>query len=129
MRALFSRKSVSWSTPEEVYRGLDAEFRFTLDPCPLGNGIGGLFWSWQGERVYCNPPYGRGVERWLSKAQEADVAVYLLPARTDTRWWHEFVMMADEIRFIKGRLKFGGAKSNAPFPSVVVVFRKKEAHT
>ena len=77
--------------------------------------------SWKGERVYCNPPYG-AVAKWLMKAREAEAAVFLLPARTDTKWWHEYAMQADEIRFIRGRLKFGGAKFNAPFPSVVLIY-------
>jgi hypothetical protein len=108
----------------EVYGALDSEFRFDLDPCPL-NGVGEMV-SWVGRRVYCNPPYGRGknITQFLSKAREADVAVFLLPARTDTKWWHELAMQADEIRFCRGRIKFNGAKSGAPFPSVILVYRK-----
>ena len=75
-----------------------------------------------GQRVYCNPPYGRGVADWLRKAREAKLAVFLLPARTDTKWWHEYAMKADEIRFVKGRLHFNGHKTGAPFPSVILVF-------
>lgn len=129
---LFSSANVSWATPRGVYEALDAEFRFTLDPCPLDEtttagaslwGKDGLAKSWRGERVYCNPPYGRGIERWLAKAREAELAVYLLPARTDTRWWHDHAMKADEIRFLRGRLIFGDATKCAPFPSVVVVYR------
>lgn len=125
---LFSSATADHPTPPAFYAKLDAEFHFTLDPCPLG-GVDrimeqdGLARSWAGERVYCNPPYGNEISRWLAKATEAEVAVYLIPSRTDTRWWHEYVLKADEIRFVKGRLKFGGAKFNAPFPSVVVVFR------
>jgi site-specific DNA-methyltransferase (adenine-specific) len=77
-----------------------------------------------GRRVFCNPPYGRGIGDWLAKAREADVAVYLLPSRTDTQWWHEHAMKADEIRFIRGRLKFGDATNSAPFPSAILVYRK-----
>lgn len=122
--AIFSRRSQNWATPEAVYRALDEEFSFTLDPCPLrSDGIEGLMLSWAGQRVYCNPPYGRGVARWLDKAPEATVAVYLLPARTDTAWWHKYAPLASEVRFIRGRLKFGGAQYDAPFPSVVLVFR------
>ncbi len=123
LRPLFSHASEHWATPKDVYAKLDAEFGFTLDPCPL-NGDGGLTRSWRGERVYCNPPYGRGVASWLAKASEAELAVYLLPARTDTVWWHEYAMQAQEIRFLRGRLRFGDAKAGAPFPSVVLVFRK-----
>ena len=78
--------------------------------------------SWNGKRVYCNPPYGPGIKDWLAKAIEADLAVFLLPARTDTKWWHEYAMKAKEIRFIKGRLKFGGATTGAPFPSVLLIY-------
>jgi hypothetical protein len=113
-----------WPTPAATYDALHAEFDFTLDPCPLGGGIeNGLTRSWAGHRVYCNPPYGRGIDKWLAKATEATLAVYLLPARTDTRWWHDFAMKATEIRFLRGRLKFGNAKQGAPFPSVVLVYR------
>lgn len=126
---LFMAASVDHPTPAHVYADLDREFRFTLDPCPLHGGMmDGLTRSWAAERVYCNPPYGRGVERWLAKAAEADLAVYLLPARTDTAWWHDYAMKADEIRFIRGRLKFGDAKNSAPFPSVVLVFASSPAH-
>jgi site-specific DNA-methyltransferase (adenine-specific) len=79
--------------------------------------------------TYCNPPYGRQIGAWIKKAydesKKGKTVVMLLPCRTDTRWWHEYVMKAKEIRFIKGRLKFGGAKTNAPFPSCVVVFKPK----
>mgnify|MGYP001600450492 CR=1 FL=1 len=120
---LFSSLSPHWSTPASVYEELDAEFHFTLDPCPLnGDGLAHLR-SWKGERVYCNPPYGNSVKIWLQRAREAECAVYLLPARTDTRWFHDYCLHADEIRFIKGRLKFGSAIYNAPFPSLVVVYR------
>ena len=129
---MFSSATAHWPTPAATYAALDAEFRFTLDPCPLGGGDrlimehDGLARSWAGERVYCNPPYGRGIDRWLAKATEADVAVYLLPARTDTAWWHDYAMQASEIRFLRGRLRFGDAKDGAPFPSVVLVYRKDE---
>jgi len=119
---LFSSASVHWSTPHDLYAALDAEFHFTLDPCPLAGDEDGLMRSWVGQRVYCNPPYGRGVGDWLAKAREADLAVFLLPARTDTKWWHDYAMRADEIRFLRGRLKFGDAKAGAPFPSVVLIY-------
>lgn len=119
-------------TPRATYEALDAEFGFTLDPCPLDESstAGASLWekdglnkSWRGERVYCNPPYGRGIERWLAKAPEAVVAVYLVPSRTDTAWWHDYAMRADEIRFLRGRLRFGESVNSAPFPSVVLVYR------
>ena len=123
-RALFTNISEHWSTPKDVYQALDQEFRFTLDPCPL-KGAEGLTRSWCGERVYCNPPYGPGNLKWLRKSREAQLAVYLLPSRTDTEWWHGWALLADEVRFVRGRLKFGGAMHNAPFPSVILVFRNE----
>lgn len=125
---LFSSASAHWATPAETYAALDAEFHFTLDPCPLNGGDrmimehDGLARSWAGHRVYCNPPYGRGLAQWLDKACEADVAVYLLPSRTDTAWWHQHAMKATEIRFLRGRLRFGDSENAAPFPSVVLVY-------
>jgi site-specific DNA-methyltransferase (adenine-specific) len=123
LKPLWSSVSAHWETPAELYQALDKEFGFTLDPCPLG-GRGGLERSWEGERVYCNPPYGRDVGKWLVKAPEADIAIFLLPARTDTKWWHEYAMRAEEIRFLRGRLKFSGSKNSAPFPSVVLIYRR-----
>ena len=122
----FSSASDRWATPRAVYAALDREFSFNFDPCPLdgdGDGLAPLFSDWSGKRVFCNPPYGPGIGEWLKRGLEADVAVYLIPARTDTRWFHEICLPhAKEIRFVKGRLKFGDAKNSAPFPSMVVVF-------
>ena len=121
--AIFSSCTPHWSTPKAVYEELNREFHFTLDPCPLhGDGLAFLK-PWEGERVYCNPPYGNGVTKWLERAEEAVIAVYLLPARTDTRWFHDYCLKAYEIRFIKGRLQFGNAMNNAPFPSMIVIYR------
>ncbi|HYF36178.1 MAG TPA: DNA N-6-adenine-methyltransferase [Prosthecobacter sp.] len=125
-RVLFSSASDRHATPRAVYDALDREFRFNFDPCPLDGVIDGLspLWSdWSGKRVFCNPPYGPGLGKWLERAAEAECAVYLIPARTDTRWFHDIVLpKAREIRFLRGRLKFGDAKNSAPFPSMVVVF-------
>lgn len=127
-RVVFKSESVDHATPEDLYAKLDREFGFDLDPCPLfgiTSGIDGLMIPWQGKRVFCNPPYGSGVQRWLARAADALLAVYLLPARTDTAWFHEQCLpYAKEIRFIKGRLKFGDAKYSAPFPSMIVVFKE-----
>jgi site-specific DNA-methyltransferase (adenine-specific) len=124
---LFSSASDRWSTPPEVYEALHAEFGFTLDPCPLDgevDGLSPLFCDWNGQRVFCNPPYGPGIGDWLERGKEAELAVYLIPARTDTAWFHDHCLArASEIRFIRGRLKFGGCQNPAPFPSMVVVFR------
>ena len=123
---MFKSATVEWPTPVGVYTELDCEFHFDLDPCPLGgtdDGLATLLMPWSGRRVFCNPPYNR-TRKFLERWHEADVAVYLIPARTDTRAFHEIVLPhASEIRFIKGRLKFGNAQTGAPFPSMIVVFR------
>ena len=127
--------SPHWATPKWLYEELDKEFHFTDDPCPLG-GVGGLNRDW-GKRVYCNPPYGREIGKWIEKAwasvhrrfnaddiPTSEIVVLLIPSRTDTRWWHSYIMKADEIRFIKGRLKFGDSKNSAPFPSCIAIFKE-----
>ena len=128
-RALFSSQSVHWATPKALYAELDKEFFFNFDPCPIGeseaDGSSPLFTSWSGKRVFCNPPYNSGITPFLERAVEAEVAVFLLPARTDTKWFHNLVLpVAKEIRFVKGRLTFGNAKNPAPFPSMIVVFKE-----
>ena len=124
----FSSLSPEWATPRAVYQVLDAEFHFDFDPCPLNgesDGLASLFCSWKGKRVFINPPYGRGMDKWFERATEAETAVYLVPARTDTKWFHELVLPhASEIRFIKGRLKFGDAVNSAPFPSMLVIYQR-----
>lgn len=124
-RVVFSSQHCNWATPEHVYRDLDKEFCFDFDPCPLNSDFDGVSPEirWQGRRVFCNPPYNRKIVNFLKRAREPIIAVYLLPSRTDTQWFHELVLpRANEIRFIGRRLKFGGAKHNAPFPSMVVIF-------
>ena len=119
-----SQASVHWRTPEEVYAALNREFRFDLDPCPLHAPFDGLSMSWVGRRVFCNPPYRRGeIAKWLAKHEEADLAVYLLPSRTGTKWFHDFAPKAKDVRFVRGRLSFGGVKTNAPFDSVILIFK------
>lgn len=123
IRRFHGQRSQEWRTPEHVYEALHEEFRFTLDPCRPGR-TDGLTRLWLGERVFCNPPYRRGsIERWLKKAREAEVAVYLLPSRTGTAWWVE-ALKANEIRFIRGRLRFSGARISAPEWSVIVIYRR-----
>lgn len=129
-------KSVEWATPEHLFRQLEAEFGpFDLDPCATPETArapefftitdNGLMQRWHG-RVFCNPPYGRGIGEWVRKAHaEADAGatvVMLLPASTDSWWWHDHCLKALEVRFIRGRLKFGEARNSAPFASVIVVF-------
>jgi hypothetical protein len=120
----FSSITDRWSTPQSLYRKLDEEFGFDFDPCPLDGSDDGLAKSWCGRRVFCNPPYGPGIRAWLERGLEAKLAVFLLPARTDTVWFHSIVLpRAAEIRFLRGRLKFNDSKGRAPFPSMVVIFR------
>ena len=123
---LFQSQSVDWATPQALYEDLDKEFHFNDDPCPLRAMTDGLSREW-GSRTYVNPPYGREIIHWIRKAYEESIlgkiVVMLLPARTDTEWWHTYVFKASEIRFLRGRFKFIGAKLNAPIPSVIVVFK------
>lgn len=127
-RVLFKSMSDEWRTPKSVYDALDAEFHFRFDPCPMEGGSpwDSLYLPWQFP-AFCNPPYSK-ISSWVEKAfQESakGIVVLLVPSRTDTRWWHKYVMKAKEIRFIKGRLKFGNAKNSAPFPSCVVIFSER----
>ncbi len=135
---MFSSATDLWATPQAVFDQLNAEFIFNLDPCATPENakcanyftidIDGLSQSWGGHNVFCNPPYWKHLPRWVKKAYEESkkpntTVVMLIPARTDTRYFHEYIYhKAKEIRFIKGRLKFGESKNSAPFPSMVVVF-------
>jgi len=137
-KGMYSSKSDGWETPQDLFDGLDAEFHFTLDPCATKENAkckyfftrenDGLLQSWIGQTVFVNPPYGREISKWVKKAHETTIdavatcVVMLVPACTDTQWWHCYVMKASEIRFIKGRIRFVGAESSAPFPSAIVVF-------
>lgn len=124
-RVMFSSTTDDWSTPEDVYRTLDAEFGFDFDPCPLHSNFDGLSMEW-GRANFVNPPYSK-IKDWSRKAYEewkkGKTVVMLVPSRTDTSYWHDYLMKAAEIRFIRGRLKFGNSKNSAPFPSAIVVFR------
>lgn len=134
---LFSSNSVEWETPQELFDSLNEEFHFTLDPCSTDLNAkcqkhytkeqDGLAQDWSGEIVYCNPPYGREMPKWIEKCYEhyigGGIAVMLIPVRTDTKAFHEYIYGKAEIRFIRGRLRFNGAKSNAPFPSMIVIYR------
>jgi DNA N-6-adenine-methyltransferase (Dam) len=130
--ALFKSAIIEWGTPPDLFSALDSEFHFNFDACPAGGIWDGTYISWEGKRVFCNPPYGKRIGNWLAKGPEADLAVFLLPARTDTVWFHEWALKADEIRFIKGRLYFSknhisqdhGFHGRAPFPSMLVVYGK-----
>jgi site-specific DNA-methyltransferase (adenine-specific) len=136
-RALFSSARTRWETPMALFRALDHEFSFTLDVCatPLNRKClrhftraqNALRQRWTGV-CWMNPPYGRAISAWILKAYQESargaVIVCLLPARTDTSWWHDYVMRANEIRFLRGRVTFVGARGTAPFPSAVVLFKK-----
>lgn len=136
---MFSSKTDLWETPQDFFDRLNEEFRFTLDVCAIPENakcaayytpeLDGLSRPWHGVN-WCNPPYGSKISLWVKKAhieQKAGrLTVMLLPARTDTRWFHEHILGNAEIRFIRGRLKFGGSKNGAPFPSMVCVFRPEK---
>jgi phage N-6-adenine-methyltransferase len=133
----FSSKTDEWATPPDLFAELDREFQFTVDVCAdetnakcalyFDRGQDGLAQRWTG-RCWMNPPYGREIGAWMAKAVEsvrrgdAELVVALVPSRTDARWWHAYCSQG-EIRFLPGRLRFGGASAGAPFPSAVIVFR------
>lgn len=136
-------KTDEWETPRYLFDQLNDEFRFTLDVCATKENAkcskyftreeNGLSQDWGCETVWCNPPYGRSIKYWVWKCLlhsiGGGVAVMLIPARTDTKWFHEYIYCNKklaEVRFVRGRIKFGGSKHNAPFASMIVVFRGKE---
>ena len=135
--ALYSSRSEEWPTPQTFFDRLDAEFGFTLDPCATPQNAkcadyftrsqDGLAQSWGRHWVFCNPPYGRCMREWARKchraAQAGALVVLLAHARTDTRWFHDWVYGKAELRFVRGRLKFGDGSQSAPFPSLVAVYR------
>ncbi len=125
-----------WATPQDYFDKVNEEFGFTLDVCASPENAkcehyftkadSGLTKQWSGV-CWMNPPYGRDIKHWMWKAwmeskYSGATVVCLVPARTDTAWWHDFAMKG-EVRFIRGRLKFGGSKNSAPFPSALVIFR------
>lgn len=135
---LFSSKSEEWATPQDFFDELNREFDFNLDPCATVENHkcdtyftkeqNGLQADWGGYRVFCNPPYGRSLKDWVAKCyreghKDNTLVVMLIPARTDTRYFHDYILHRSEVRFIRGRLKFGGSENGAPFPSMVVIYR------
>lgn len=139
-KVLFSSKKDDWETPQDFYDILNKEFNFTLDPCSNDSNYkctnhytikeNGLKQDWSNNIVFCNPPYGRKIYNWVKKAYEESkkentIVVLLIPSRTDTKYFHEFLYKKDnvELRFIKGRLKFGNSNCGAPFPSLVAILR------
>lgn len=135
-KALFSSNSDEWATPQDLYDKLDAEFHFNLDPCASKDNHkctyfftkdqDGLQKNWGGCRVFCNPPYSK-IAEWVEKCfyeshKDNTIVVMLIPVRTDTKYFHNYIYNHAEIRFIKGRLKFNNSKNSAPFPSMIVIF-------
>lgn len=133
---MFSSESGEWETPDDLFDYWNRIFTFTVDVCASAENaklsvyfdkeIDGLTQDWSNQRCWMNPPYGRPIKEWIRKAHEeagrGATVVCLLPARTDTRWWQEYVTKADMIKFLPGRVKFKGGSSSAPFPSAIVVF-------
>jgi phage N-6-adenine-methyltransferase len=145
----FKSKSVEWSTPQDEFDKLNAEFHFTLDVCAVAENAkcskfyspeqDGLMQPWTGV-CFMNPPYGKGkcgIEPWVCKAYEASLygatVVALIPSRTDTYWWHRYVTRAAHIQLLPGRIKFegqkNGRKDSAPFPSALVIFKPTQNKT
>lgn len=136
-RVVFRSDSDEWATPQELFDRLDAEFGFDLDPCAseynhkcenyFSKEDDGLKQSWEGHRVFCNPPYSQ-MAKWVEKCyregcKDNTLVLLLIPSRTDTKYFHDFIYQRSEIRFIRGRLRFGGHTEPAPFPSMAVIFR------
>lgn len=134
-KGMYSSESSEWETPKNLFDHYDSIFQFQLDVCASKNNkkvrqyisknVDGLSCAWQHVN-WMNPPYGREIGKWIKKAFDesllGNTTVCLLPARTDTKWWQDYVMKADVIHFIRGRLKFGNMNNSAPFPSAIVIF-------
>jgi len=135
----FSSKKDNWSTPTDFFDQVEKRFgAFDLDPCANHNNSkadlyytkeeDGLSKEWKG-KVWMNPPYGREIIKWMKKAYDSSLSgamvVCLVPSRTDTKWWHEYATKGD-VEFIRGRLKFGGSKQPAPFPSALIIYNQKK---
>lgn len=133
-RGLLSSNTCEWETPKELFEAINEKFNFETDVCATSENakcpffytrdMDGLAQEWTGN-CWMNPPYGSEISQWVKKAYESAkngaTVVCLLPSRTDTRWWHDYCMKG-KIEFIRGRIKFEGAKHGAPFPSAIVVF-------
>ena len=134
----YSSKTNEWSTPQDFFFFFDKEFNFTLDPCATRENAkctkyftvedDGLKQDWSNDVVFMNPPYGREIKYWVQKAYEESLkgatVVCLIPSRTDTKYWHDYIFgKADDIRFLRGRLKFGDSKNPAPFPSAIIIYK------
>jgi site-specific DNA-methyltransferase (adenine-specific) len=133
---LFSKQTDEWETPQDLFDCLNGIYRFDLDVAATAENAkcarfftkedDGLSQNWGGCHVWCNPPYGRRISAWVKKAFEESrkpgtIVAMLLPARTDTAWFHDYALKG-KVKFLRGRVRFGGSKNNAPFPSIIVVF-------
>lgn len=136
LTTMTSAKTVDWATPQDLFDKLHLEFGFTIDVAASDSNAklpryftiddDGLSQTWDDEVVWCNPPYGRQIGHWVYKAASSRATtVLLVPCRTDTRWFHDYALGRAEIRFIRGRLKFGAATDNAPFPCMLLIFRNQ----
>lgn len=131
----FSSRSDMWETPQDLFDVLDAKFHFETDVCAVAENAkckrfftpqqDGLKQEWTGV-CWCNPPYGRGIGKWVEKAARSKATVVmLLPARVDTAWFHDWCLPYGKVTFVRGRLRFGGSKWNATFPSMIVAFEEE----
>lgn len=135
-KAMFTSGRDDWRTPTAMFDALNKEFFFNVDLCADENNHlcaeyytkdrDGLNADLRGKRVFCNPPYGKTLGKWVRKCAEskAEVAVMLIPARTDTAWFHDYVWGKAEVRFIRRRIRFDGSTTDAPFPSMIVIFKE-----
>ena len=138
---MFSSNDDSWETPPSLFNVLDMEFNFTLDPCCTKQTAkckkfftkeeDGLIQDWSKDVVFVNPPYGREIGKWVEKsyneAKKGAKVVMIIPSRTDTKWFHDFIYNKAEIRFLKGRIRFLQNKKElnaAPFPTMLIIFNK-----
>lgn len=138
--AIFSSDNMNWCTPQEFFEQLNEEFHFTLDAAASHKSAkckkyftpqdDGLKQPWNNNIVFCNPPYGKDICKWVRKAYEESkrgtTVVLLIPSRTDTKYFHDYIYGKAELRFVRGRLKFtdenGMTKGSSPFPSLLVVY-------
>lgn len=138
-RVLFNSNKMDWGTPQELFDKLNKKYNFTIDVASNDQNYkcerhytekeDGLKQDWTNEIVWCNPPYGREIYKWIEKASKSKcLSVFLIPARTDTKWFHEFIYEKDNVtyEFLKGRVKFDGGVNSAPFPSMIVIFNNIE---
>ena len=127
--ACFTSFKDEWNTPESFYQKLNEEFHFDFDPCPSNPNFDGLIIDW-GKRNFVNPPFSEWqtwVKKGFEESKKGKLIVFLIAARTDTKAFHEIILpYATEIRFIKGRMKFGDSRKSAPFPSMIVIFRGED---